>query len=233
MAGIAIGAVAVAGMVVHMSAPLDDGSLLRAVLLVAMSIAVVVSTYRAFRARGTFGDIPVVGLLADDRETEIGHALMFAGMIAMITLTSVPRTVWLWTFGFVTAHYMWRAVLHWHELRRTPPNAARTKAQGVSASYHALGAFAMLYSVAGDSPDDLMMSSHPNAMAMHQMPTPPLPWFGWVLAGLFALDALTTVAAAAAPGAFGIPELTLTQRLGTIPHIVMDAGMTLMLASLL
>lgn len=225
-------AIHIAGRVVQVSAPLNDGSLLRAALLVLMSLALLVSTYRAIRAKGSSGDIPIVGLLADDRETEIGHALMFIGMIAMITLTSVPRTVWLWTFGFITTHYMWRTAVHWHDLRRTP-GAARAKAQAVSAAYHALGAFAMLYSVAGDSHDEMTTSSHMSPMAMHQMPTPPLPWFGWVLAGLFVLDALTTVAAATAPHAFGIPQLTLTQRLGTTPHIVMDVGMTLMLASVL
>ncbi len=214
--------------------PVADG-----VLLVVLVLAVVLSV--GLLVSGRDGALGYLG----GRESELAHVLMNAVMAWMLTplFTGGAGTLVVVLFGVTAAVFAGLLVLgfagpgHWRE--RRPASA-----------YHLVASLAMVYAT-------VRMTGTGSAHHGHDMPgmdmsgmdmsgmdmAPPVSGPAWVLAVLFALDAVgtaivvaaapdTVLARAAAPGqAAPGPEPGLRRRLrvAAVPHVVMDVAMVVML----
>lgn len=182
--------------------------LLDGLLLAALLVAVVVGAGSLLRGR------PVDRYLSS-RSAESGHLVMNVVMAAMLTpvWTDAVRTAGLVVLGALAVGYA--ALL----VRGGPARPAHV--------FHLVAAGAMLFAV---------LAANHRGMTMDMAMAVPV-WqstVAWVLAALFALDAVATTgvvalapraALAGTPSSAGIRTL----RIASLPHVVMDLGMVAML----
>lgn len=181
--------------------------LLDGLLLAALLVAVVVGAAGLLRGR------PVDRYLSS-RSAETGHLVMNVVMAAMLTplWTGAVRTTGLLVLGALGLVYA--ALL----VRGGPARPAHV--------FHLVAAGAMLFAV--------LAADHHGMMDMAMAVPVWQSTVAWVLAALFALDAVATTgvvalapraALAGAPSSAGIRTL----RVASLPHVVMDLGMVAML----
>lgn len=191
-------------------------------------IGVMVSAWRLVYARPA--EFQSASMLSVSRETDLAHLLMngvmawmlvpWAGALSRVTITLTFAALLLW-FG----------VLLVTELRRQAPHDGATRRTKLgSYGYHLVASSAMLYAV-------LAM---PGGNRMHDMPgmvmQPTRLAYG--IAAAFLIDLLVTaVVVVFFPGVLGkaaglSTPLSESVRFASIPHLIMDIGMILMLVAM-
>lgn len=153
------------------------------------------------------------------RSSDAAHLLMNAGMAAMLVVPAalLPPTALLVLYVGLAVVF---AVLVVLGLARPSPARVLHRPAHV---YHVVAASAMAWAVYLMPSDMPGMEGMPDMGGMPAMSgmggAGPTPVAAWVLAGLFALDGLGTLALLR----------RLTDRVAVVPHVVMDAGMVFML----
>ena len=154
------------------------------------------------------------------RSSDTAHLLMNAGMAAMLVVpaTVLPPSVPLVLYAAIAAAFAGLVVLG---LARPGPSRILHRPAHV---YHAIAASAMVWAVHLMAPGPPLRPGPGHEMAgmpaVSGMPAPthhaPV---AYVLAGLFVLDAVGTLALLR----------RLPDRTAVVPHVIMDVGMVLML----
>lgn len=186
---------------------MTGSTVLDGLLLAALLVAVVVSVAGLLRGR------PVDRYLSS-RSAETGHLVMNLVMVAMLTpwWTGAVRTLGVLVLGALAVGFA--ALL----VRGGPARLAHV--------FHLVAAGAMLFAV--------LATDHHGMMDMTAAVSGWQSTVAWVLAALFALDAVATTgvvalapraALAGTPSSAGIRTL----RVASLPHVVMDLGMVAML----
>jgi hypothetical protein len=160
------------------------------------------------------------------RSSDAAHLLMNAAMAAMLVVPAaeLPPMALVTLFLAITVVFAGLVVLG---LAR--PNPAR-RLHRPAHIYHVVAASAMAWAVhlmppdmAGMSGMSMDMSGMPGMPGMdgsaHHHVAAATPVGAWVLAGLFALDALGTLALLR----------RVNDRVAVLPHVIMDVGMVAML----
>ena len=185
------------------------------VLCAVLAVGAAVSAYRLIAGRD--GATYLGG-----RSSDAAHLLMNAGMAAMLVLpvSVLPTAVVTALYATIAGAFIGLVVLGL--ARSTPPRRLHRPAH----VYHVVAAAAMVWAV-HVMPDMPGMGGEGHDMAgmpgmdayAHQHLAASTPVVAWVLAGLFALDALGTLALLR----------QVTDRVAVVPHVLMDIGMVWML----
>ncbi|MET8779142.1 DUF5134 domain-containing protein [Nocardia sp. NPDC004654] len=164
------------------------------------------------------------GAYAVNRESDAAHLAMSTAMLLMLT-TSVAHSLWTAVFLVFAVACIGPLTVHLIRCRRTGPTR---NIDGIAASgYHLVAAAAMAYSTLGHRGHG---AHHMEGTAAQSLP---IPFIGYLMTALFALDALVVVVLATTMPAPATRNPLHSHRIGVFPHFAMDVAMASMLAAAL